>query len=324
MTDALRLMVRVLPHLGFADVTSTEDHVQKYWFEITGGRDDDCCIDGCRCDRPHPHGVRGGRLDWTKTRKVAVLQRQHRAHNNYRSFIHEGANHFLLLHNQLYTSSGLRTWLHQFAVSTITLQNRVSPTTGRTYTDVTTTLPASSTCSGCLDQVLGQEAVSEKCRMSWGNGENFYTVAAMYNTDWMTLWSLNGGDAPDVAQMGTQYRFAHEYHVRAGETMESIAERFGTTVEHLLHLNENLITNIHNPRRVMAGDVICLVPGFHHTMDQMGLPICPSDRQKNRRNRQRGARCGSDAARWASTPSGKNADNGRGVYHALKRGRQQR
>ena len=28
-------------------------------------------------------------------------------------------------------------------------------------------------------------------------------------------------------------------------------------------------------RRVMAGDVICLVPGFHHTMDQMGLPICP-------------------------------------------------
>ena len=81
MTDALRLMVRVLPHLGFADVTSTEDHVQKYWFEITGGRDDDCCIDGCRCDRPHPHGVRGGRLDWTKTRKVAVLQRQHRAHN---------------------------------------------------------------------------------------------------------------------------------------------------------------------------------------------------------------------------------------------------
>lgn len=116
--------------------------------------------------------------------------------------------------------------------------------------------------------------------MSWGNGENFYTVAAMYNTDWMALWSLNGGDAPDVAQMGTQYRFAHEYHVRAGETMESIAERFGTTVEHLLHLNENLITNIHNPRRVMAGDVICLVPGFHHTMDQMGLPICPSDRQK--------------------------------------------
>ena len=37
--------------------------------------------------------------------------------------------------------------------------------------------------------------------MTWGQGENFYTVAAMYNTDWMALWSLNGGDAPDVAQV---------------------------------------------------------------------------------------------------------------------------
>ena len=62
----------------------------------------------------------------TPTRRVLLSS----VDPSYRSFIHEGANHFLLLHNQLYTSSGLRTWLHQFAVSTITLQNRVSPTTG--------------------------------------------------------------------------------------------------------------------------------------------------------------------------------------------------
>ena len=28
-------------------------------------------------------------------------------------------------------------------------------------------------------------------------------------------------------------------------------------------------------RRVVEGDVICLVPVFHHAMDQMGRPICP-------------------------------------------------
>ena len=128
VTDALRLIVKVLPNLGFADVTSTEDRVQKEWFAITGGRDDDCCIDGCRCDRPQKHGVRGGRLDWTKTRKVAVLQRQHNARNNYRSFISEGTNHFLLLHNQFYTSSGLHAWMQSFSVSTITLDNRVALT----------------------------------------------------------------------------------------------------------------------------------------------------------------------------------------------------
>ena len=57
----------------------------------------------------------------------------------------------------------------------------------------------------------------------------------------MGLTSGNG-------QVGMQYRFAHEYHVRPGETMLSIAERFGTSVDHLLHLNENLITNVNNPR----------------------------------------------------------------------------
>ena len=81
MTDAYRLMGTVLPKLGFADVTTTEDSVQKYWFTVTGGSDADCCLDGCGCNRAQPHGVRGGRLDWTKTRKVSVLQRQTRVAN---------------------------------------------------------------------------------------------------------------------------------------------------------------------------------------------------------------------------------------------------
>ena len=43
---------------------------------------------------------------------------------------------------------------------------------------------------------------------------------------------------------------ADEKEIFVGETMESIAERFGTTVEHLLALNQNLITNVHNPRYI--------------------------------------------------------------------------
>lgn len=53
--------------------------------------------------------------------------------------------------------------------------------------------------------------------------------------------------------MSTQYRFAHEYHVRPGETLETIAMRFGTSVEHLLMLNMNLITHVHNPRFAAPG-----------------------------------------------------------------------
>jgi len=280
VTDFLRLAEKHFPASAFADVTTTEDAVQKLWFVTTGGKDSDCCLDGCGCNAAQPHGVRGGQLDWTKSRKVAVLQRHLRLPDTYRSWIHESAGHFLLLDDNAFTTTTLHTWLANFAQSTITLENKINVLTKRTQTEVTTTLPDSVTCGGCLDGVLGSTAGAEQCLITWGQGENFYTVAAKFETDWMALWSLNGGDAPDVAKVGDQYRFAHEYHVRPGETLESIAMRFGTTVEHLLRLNRNLITHVHNPRRVMTGDVICLTPSFHGTKDQMGMPICPSDRQK--------------------------------------------
>lgn len=148
-----------------------------------------------------PHGVRGGRLDWTKARKVAVLQRQLRLPNSYRSWIHDSADHFLLLHEAAYAQTTLHTWLSEFARSTITLENKINVETKRTQTEVTTTLPHSDTCDGCLDGVLGSTAGAEQCNMTWGQGENFYTVAAKFQTDWMALWSLNGGDAPDVAKV---------------------------------------------------------------------------------------------------------------------------
>lgn len=58
-------------------------------------------------------------------------------------------------------------------------------------------------------------------------------------------------------------RFGHEYLVRQGETMEEIAARFGTTVEMLMMLNKNTITNVHNPARLKAGDTVCVVPQWH-------------------------------------------------------------
>ncbi len=48
---------------------------------MTGGLLKDCCLDGCGCNFGNeygispgapPHGVRGGALDWTKSRKVSM------------------------------------------------------------------------------------------------------------------------------------------------------------------------------------------------------------------------------------------------------------
>ena len=41
----------------------------------------------------------------------------------------------------------------------------------------------------------------------------------------MTLWSLNGGDEPDNADVGAQYRFAHEYLVQAGDFVAVLCVR---------------------------------------------------------------------------------------------------
>ncbi len=49
---------------------------------------------------------------------------------------------------------------------------------------------------------------------------------------------------------------------RAGDTLESIAARFATTVDRIVDLNYNIISHISNPERVHDGDRLCLVPDF--------------------------------------------------------------
>lgn len=85
---------------------------------------------------------------------------------------------------------------------------------GRTYQE---RVHGDFTCRGCLDGVPGgADPTDEKCNATFTDGETFHTIAPKYKTDWMLLWSLNGGDSPDTAtKPGGLYRFAHQ--VRAGE-----------------------------------------------------------------------------------------------------------
>ena len=50
VTDSLRLKEKHFPTLAFAEVSTTEDAIQKLWYETTGGREQDCCLDGCGCN----------------------------------------------------------------------------------------------------------------------------------------------------------------------------------------------------------------------------------------------------------------------------------
>ena len=55
--DAYRLMAQMIPTVAFADVAQTQDPIQKQWFRVTGGKDLDCCLDGCGCHTAQPYGA---------------------------------------------------------------------------------------------------------------------------------------------------------------------------------------------------------------------------------------------------------------------------
>uniref|UniRef100_A0A7S0Z4P0 LysM domain-containing protein n=1 Tax=Hemiselmis tepida TaxID=464990 RepID=A0A7S0Z4P0_9CRYP len=291
------------PSVAFADISSTDDQVQVADFEVTGGMRRDCCLNGCGCNFGTDFGVSagapafgvvGGTRDWTKSRKVTMLRRIRRMPSNYRSWLHSGERRNWLASARFTTQcavpsncmehSRLVNFLFLFATGTTvfnadgSLQVANLPPANRTYVN---RVFGEVTCTGCLDGILGSESMgAEACTSTLGDAETLFTVAPKYRSDWMALWSLNGWEAPDVARTGSVYRFGHMYEVREGESMGEVAERFGTDVEELLRLNRNLITHVHNPARVREGDVVCVVPQWHHTMDQMGQKICPSDGQR--------------------------------------------
>lgn len=282
--------------LAFLDISSVGDMVQTAWFELTGGETHDCCLDGCGCEGTSPE-QRTGLLDWTKSRKVAILRRARVVrreigmtfHHHYRSWITQGEAHFQVLNdallgqnvNGLTSGTKLASFLWAFASADIMLdqEGRVSRTT-LPYTTYDERVFGESTCAACLGGVLGSESQSaEVCDMTYGPAESLSSVAPKFGTDWMLLWSLNGGSTPDYAHVGSRYHFAHMYDVKAGESMENIAARFGTTVDALVRLNYNLITHIQNPRNILPGDKICILPGLLRTVDRQGNPVCPSAKQ---------------------------------------------
>jgi len=283
MTEFYKQAVDRMPSLAFADVTSTDDAMQKAAFVLTGGKEHDCCVDGCSCNQGATYGVQGGKLDWTKARKVTLLNRHLRLGDNYRSWVsgpRVGEKFtYLMLDEGLGISHGisfwelcprynmdstcpedasgnaqqLGRWLLRFAAAPIKLDARgrlaESHLPGGSYHE---RVFGDATCMGCLDGILGSEQEGlELCNATLAPGETFFKAAPKYKTDWLALWSLNGiegFDGPDVAQDGALYRFAHQYDVQDGDTLAAIATRFGTTEHALIELNYNLV----GPPRILV------------------------------------------------------------------------
>ena len=106
-------------------------------------------------------------------------------------------------------------------------------------------------CTG--DQHIGNrsytyDAGKETCRTV--DDMLLLKIAPRFRTTWLALWSLNGGTEPDVSEQGRIFRFGHELHLAAGDSLADLATRMGTTVEQIVDANDNRLTHIQNAQRL--------------------------------------------------------------------------
>jgi len=278
-----------------------------------------------------PFGTRGGQLDWLKTLRVTVLRRIRRMPYNYRAWLNQGSSSpasFLTIDTDLAVNwfprtdlpvsvnasifaarlgaalgdgSGAITFNPDGSLLKSTLSGAGTLDSLNTYTQK---ISGPTICSGCLSGVPGStiegRSGNDLCNATLGDGETLSGVAPAYGTDWMSLYMLNGGTSPDDWTTGQSFRYAHEHLVRAGETLVSVAARYGTTVTDLVELNYNTITHIQNPIRVIARiqnpiRALCAHPSAQDASQAQwapatGLPPCEAGHHPNVQSPTRGPR----------------------------------
>jgi hypothetical protein len=108
-----------------------------------------------------------------------------------------------------------------------------------------------------------------------GLQESMFTVAELFKTDWISVWSLNSVNNPDRDTAGTSVYYAHPYVMRSGETMASVRHRFAITDEHIGLLN--------NKKTVFVpGETICIVPMWKKAVDSNGAYVCDATADRMR------------------------------------------
>jgi hypothetical protein len=117
------------------------------------------------------------------------------------------------------------------------------------------------------------------CRIPLAAQETFSSLAERLKVTPSALYALNGGDQPpspshfegdvvDGAVIGPDgivsrpsILFAHPYRLYAGETLQSVAAKFGVSAEEVMALNAATSTFVSNPTRLGPGHVVCVLPG---------------------------------------------------------------
>lgn len=120
-----------------------------------------------------------------------------------------------------------------------------------TSTTPTVTVPANNTVQHVGTPATGTYTVQ--------SGDTLSAIAAKYNTTVANLAAINAIGNPNLLQVGQVLKVTgtassqNTYYVQSGDTLSSIAKKFGTTVNNLVSAN-----SIKNPNVIYVGQKIVL------------------------------------------------------------------
>jgi len=133
--------------------------------------------------------------------------------------------------------------------------------TGEICFKVTDSAGTGKTCSNSHQQTtICAHVEIARCRYTVQYEQQLQEIAAIYATDWISLWMVNPEiDHPDYVLHTVADDLilwtGHVYSVNIRDNLYDIAERFGTSVEWLHHMNADLCAD----HSVDVGQKLCII-----------------------------------------------------------------
>lgn len=101
--------------------------------------------------------------------------------------------------------------------------------------------------------------VVERCKYVTQAGDSMQLVGQIFESDWLSLWALNVELKTFDPPTGSTLLIGRLYIVQRGDTLQSIASEFGTSIEGIRNLNYDLRSES-AVRELPSGSSICIFP----------------------------------------------------------------
>jgi hypothetical protein len=98
-----------------------------------------------------------------------------------------------------------------------------------------------------------------KCQVCIASGETMQSVAASFNTDFLSLYTMNVAiQRPHRIPSGTVLNTGVYYRVQLGDTLATLSDKLFTTEQAIFAMNPDIAASQHQGDSIVPGERICL------------------------------------------------------------------